>query len=54
VDHLHRPGDRREPRARREFDVDAIRAEYTNGILEVRLPVRTGATVTGREIEVEG
>ncbi|PSQ01280.1 molecular chaperone Hsp20 [Halobacteriales archaeon QS_4_69_31] len=37
----------------KDVDDDAIRAEYTNGILEVRLPVETGATVTGREIEVE-
>ena len=27
-----------------------IGAEYNNGILEVRLPVETGATVTGTEI----
>jgi len=33
-------------------DDEEIRAEYANGILEVRLPVETGATVTGREIEI--
>ncbi|WP_136588887.1 Hsp20/alpha crystallin family protein [Salinigranum halophilum] len=32
---------------------DDITASYTNGILEVRLPVETGATVTGARIEVE-
>jgi HSP20 family molecular chaperone IbpA len=30
----------------------AIGAEYNNGILDVRLPVETGATVTGTEIEI--
>jgi len=30
----------------------AIGAEYNNGILEVRLPVETGATITGTEIEI--
>lgn len=33
---------------------EEIRASYNNGILEVRLPVETGATVQGREIEIEG
>ena len=32
---------------------DDITARYTNGILEVRLPVETGAPVTGRQIEIE-
>lgn len=31
-----------------------IEAEYTNGILEIRLPVETGATARGTEIEVQG
>ena len=35
-------------------DDDAISARYTNGVLEVRLPVEVGATVRGREITVEG
>jgi HSP20 family protein len=35
----------------KRVDDDAIEAEYTNGILEVRLPVATGQA-TGREIEV--
>ncbi|MFB6310008.1 MAG: Hsp20/alpha crystallin family protein [Salinirussus sp.] len=30
-----------------------ITAEYTNGILEVRLPVMAGATTRGRQIEIE-
>lgn len=30
-----------------------IEAEYTNGILEVRLPVIRGAVVEGREIEID-
>jgi len=33
-------------------DDEAITAEYTNGILEARLPVEN-AVVTGREIEVQ-
>lgn len=32
---------------------DEIAARYTNGVLEVRLPVETEATVSGREITVE-
>jgi HSP20 family protein len=31
-----------------------IWAEYTNGILEVRLPIEMDAAVTGKEIEVQG
>ena len=34
-------------------DDEDITASYTNGILEVRLPVQTGATTTGRRIEIE-
>jgi HSP20 family protein len=34
-------------------DDDGITATYNNGILEVRLPVQTGATVTGKQIEIE-
>ncbi len=37
----------------KDVDDDAITAEYTNGVLEVRLPVTTGAAVTGTEIEIE-
>ncbi|WP_299234178.1 Hsp20/alpha crystallin family protein [Natronomonas sp.] len=37
----------------KDVDDDAISAEYTNGILEVRLPIVSGATVTGTEIEIE-
>jgi len=32
---------------------EEISATYDNGILDVRLPVITGATVRGREIEIE-
>ena len=32
---------------------DEIEAEYTNGILEVRLPVIAGATTRGKQIEVQ-
>lgn len=32
---------------------DDIAAQYRNGILEVRLPVSTGATARGKQIEVE-
>jgi len=37
----------------RAVDEDGITAEYTNGILEVRLPVETGAAISGTEIEVQ-
>jgi HSP20 family protein len=37
----------------RTVDDEDISARYTNGLLEVRLPVQTGATVTGRQIEIE-
>ena len=37
----------------KNIDDEAIGAEYNNGILEVRLPVETSATVTGTEIEIE-
>ena len=32
---------------------DDIEAQYNNGILEVRLPVITGATTRGKQIEVK-
>ena len=35
------------------YDPEEIAAEYTNGILEVRLPIEEGATVHGRKIEVQ-
>ncbi len=31
-----------------------IEAEYTNGVLEVHLPIEDGATVTGRKIPISG
>ena len=37
----------------KDVDDEAITAEYNNGILEVRLPVETGAAVSGTEIEVQ-
>jgi HSP20 family protein len=37
----------------KNVDDESIAAEYNNGILEIRLPVETGATVSGREIEVQ-
>jgi HSP20 family protein len=37
----------------KDVDDEAITAEYTNGILEVRLPVMADATVSGTEIEIE-
>lgn len=50
-------GERRKYHRRFRFpkrvDEDSIEAQYHNGILEVRLPVETGATVSGREIEVQ-
>lgn len=33
---------------------DSIAAEYTNGVLEVSLPVETDATASGREIPIQG
>jgi HSP20 family protein len=38
----------------KEVDDEAITAEYTNGILEVRLPVETEAVASGKAIEIEG
>ena len=38
----------------KRIEDDDITAQYRNGVLEVRLPVETGATVSGTEIEVEG
>lgn len=32
---------------------DEIEAQYNNGILEVRLPVMTGATTRGKQIEIK-
>ncbi|MFB6234664.1 MAG: Hsp20/alpha crystallin family protein [Halopenitus sp.] len=37
----------------KNIESDDIGAEYTNGVLEVRLPVETGATTRGTEIEIE-
>jgi HSP20 family protein len=37
----------------KRIDDEEISAEYRNGILEVRLPVETGATARGKEIEVQ-
>ena len=37
----------------KRIEEDDIAAEYTNGVLEVRLPVVSGTTVEGREIEVQ-
>ncbi|MFB6302037.1 MAG: Hsp20/alpha crystallin family protein [Haloferacaceae archaeon] len=37
----------------KNVDDEAISAQYNNGILEVRLPVMTGATTRGQEIEIQ-
>jgi HSP20 family protein len=37
----------------REVREEEITAEYTNGILEVRLPAETGPSTSGRTIEVQ-
>lgn len=37
----------------KDVDDESIAAEYNNGILEVRLPIMTGTTVSGKEIEVQ-
>lgn len=39
-------------RVPKTVDVEEITAEYTNGVLEVRLPVESGATTRGKPIEV--
>jgi HSP20 family protein len=38
----------------KDVDDEAISAEYANGILEVTLPIETGAVVHGKEIPIEG
>lgn len=38
----------------RDVDEENISASYTNGVLEVRLPVLEGTVVRGREIPIEG
>jgi len=38
----------------KRIDDEGIVAEYTNGILEIRLPVGEGATAKGKQIEVRG
>ena len=38
----------------KDVDDESISAQYRNGILEVRLPVMTGATARGKEIEIQG
>jgi HSP20 family protein len=37
----------------KDIDEESISAEYDNGILEIRLPIQSGATVTGTEIEIQ-
>lgn len=37
----------------KNVDDDDITAQYTNGILEVRLPVMADATTRGKEIEIQ-
>lgn len=52
-----RRGQRKTYRRRFRFpkavDEDDITARYTNGILEVRLPLVTTATVSGKEIDIQ-
>ena len=38
----------------KDVEDEDLWAEYTNGILEVHLPVLTGAPMTGKEIEIKG
>jgi HSP20 family protein len=49
----HRKTYHRRFRFPKTVDDDGIGAEYHNGILEVTLPVETGATVSGKRIEIE-
>ena len=37
----------------KDVDDEEIGAEYNNGILEVRLPVVSGSTTRGKEIEIQ-
>lgn len=37
----------------RTVNEEDIRAEYTNGVLEIHLPVAVDATLSGTEIEIE-
>ena len=37
----------------KDVDDEEIAARYNNGILEVRLPIVTGHTVSGKRIEIE-
>ena len=37
----------------KHVDDDNITAEYTNGVLEVTLPIEEEATASGREIEIQ-
>ena len=37
----------------KHVDDDAIAAEFTNGVLEVTLPIEAGTTAPGREIEIQ-
>jgi HSP20 family molecular chaperone IbpA len=37
----------------KHIDDSGITAEYTNGVLEVSLPIEEGATVSGQEIEIQ-
>jgi len=41
-------------RVPKEIEPDEIDARYTNGVLEVRLPILEGATARGHTIEVQG
>ena len=49
----HRKTYHRRFRFPKTVEDDEITAQYTNGVLEIRLPVEVGATVTGREIEIQ-
>ncbi len=49
----HRRTYHRRFRFPKDVDDESISAEYANGILEVRLPVRAGAAVSGTEIPIE-
>ena len=50
----HRRTYHRRFRFPKRVDDEDIAAKYTNGILEVRLPVTQGARTRGKRIEVEG
>ena len=53
ADRGHRKTYHRRFRFPKTVEEEDIAARYRNGVLEIHLPIETGAVVTGREIEIE-